>query len=173
MANELDRLRKLNDRLQLVPKGTTVDELERNASLFTHAAAMLLHPEGWRRIRKTDGKNVDGMDIDKLVNADNHELRDIVIRAGATDATVGWLDVGELHDVSRFIEVKPDVPQQPPAPPPPPPFEPGDDFFREAMMQLVNERAETNVILDRMVSAIESLEATIAAIGEHFGVKEQ
>src|SRR5688572_18458794 len=119
MASELDRLRELNARLQLVPKGQTVEQLLRNASDFTHEAAKMLHAEGWRRIRKTEGTRVDDMDVDKLVNANHFQIVDIVISAGAPTATVGWQHMGEFRDASRFIEVRPDN-QAPPVPKPMP-----------------------------------------------------
>lgn len=173
MASELDRLRELNARLQLVPKGETVDELERNASAFTHEAAKLLNGEGWVRIRKTEGKNVDGLDIDKLVNRHTFECRDVVIAAGASNATVGWLHVGEFTDRSRFVDVRGDDPS--PAPPPPPDAAPlpEDDFLREALMQLVNERGETNVLLDRIAVELGEISGALVMLAAHFGVKVQ
>lgn len=173
MADELIRLRELNDRLRLVPKGTSVDELERNASAFTHEAAKLLHGEGWRRIRKTEGKNVDGLDIDKLVNAQTFALRDLIIAAGANNATVGWLDVGTFTDTSRFVEVKPDPPKPAPVPVPEPPATPGrddDGFYREALMQLVNERAEANVLLDRVGKECARIADVLERAYERYGL---
>lgn len=119
MASELDRLRELNARLQLVPKGTTREELERNAALFTHEAAKLLHAEGWGRIRKVTGFNIDGMDADKLLNKHDRRIVDIVQAAGAREAKVQWLDHGPIGQLSDFIEVRPDTPAQPPTPEPP------------------------------------------------------
>jgi hypothetical protein len=162
MSSELDDLRVLNEHLRLVPKGVTVDELERNASAFTHEAAKLLHGFGWRRIRKTEGKNVDGMDIDKLVNVHTFELRDIVISAGAPNATVGWQHVGELRDTSRIIEVRPDVPAPAPAPSPTPAPPAGDDFYRDAIMALVNELGTTNERLDHIAEGIDVLGEILA-----------
>lgn len=167
---EIDRLRELNARLQLVPRGVTVDELERNASAFTNEAAKLLHAEGWRRIRKTEGKHVDGLDIDKLVNVHTFELRDIVIRAGAQDATVGWLHVGELRDVSRFVEVRPNDPA-PPVDKPPADKPPADDDDLVALLQdIVNGRDESNRQLDRIAGALEQLNKGLAAVAERFGI---
>lgn len=170
MTSELERLHRLNDRLQLVPKGATVDELELNASAFTHEAAKLLHAEGWRRIRKTEGKHVAGLDIDKLVNLHTTQCVDIVVNAGAPNATVAFNDAGTFTDFSRMVEVRPDgsapafIGGSTPAPPA------GDEFEREVMMQLVNERAETNVLLDRIVTALEAIGERLHDINDHFGV---
>ena len=51
---------------------------------------------------------------------------------------------------------------------PPPPA--GDEFYRDAMMQLVNERSESNVLLDRIATALEHLVDRVRDIGDHFGV---
>lgn len=160
MANEIDRLRELNARLQLVPKGTTVDELERNASAFTHEAAKLLNGEGWVRIRKTEGKNVDGLDIDKLVNRHTFETRDIVIAAGAPHATVGWLHVGEFTDRSRFFDVRGDDPS--PAPPRvDPPTAPPDVVewaeLRDAIIDIANSQDQIHSQLNRIAGALERI----------------
>lgn len=170
MANELERLRALNHELQLVPKGTTVDELERNASAFTNAAAKMLAFEGWRRILKTVGKNVDGLDIDKLVNVDTFECRDIVISAGASNATVGWLDAGRFTDASRFVAVWPELKPSPPPSPPPVTAQPIEDEMFDAIKDLVVGRDETNRQLDRVATALEAIAAVLVSAGKRFGL---
>lgn len=168
--DELTRLRELNDRLRLVPKGNTVDELERNASAFTNESAKLLHAEGWRRIRKTEGKNVDGLDIDKLVNVHTFELRDIVISAGAPNATVGWLNVGTLADTSRFVEVKPDPPKVEPPPPPFPPPPAESDEMLDSIRALVNSHDERNLQLHQIAVALAAIATVLVQAAKRFGI---
>lgn len=173
MANELERLRELNARLQLVPKGQTVEQLLRNASDFTHAAAKMLHSEGWRRIRKTEGTRVDDMDVDKLVSAQTFDIVDIVIAAGATNATVAWQRVGTLTDTSRFIEVKPDAPKPAPPEPLPPPARPDDPLaeeFLEGMRGAVTALDETNRQLDRIADALEQLAGVLVNAAKRFSL---
>lgn len=117
--SELDRLLELNARLGLVPKGSTTDELRRNAAAFTNAAAQLLHADGWGRIRKPHGENVDGLDVDKLQHRTTLHVVDIVIAAGAPNARVGWQDVGPIGNPASFVEVAPAGPLPVPQPPPP------------------------------------------------------
>lgn len=167
MANELQRLQELNSRLQLVPKGQSVEQLLRNASDFTHEAAKLLHADGYRRIRKTEGTRIDEMDVDKLVHKDTFQIFDIVARAGAPDAFVAWQHVGELRDSSRFIEVRPDVPRPTPTPAPAPPRPipaPTDDELLKAIRDIVDVGDVMNHQLERIAVALERLEAFSAAI---------
>lgn len=42
-----------------------------------------------------------------------------------------------------------------------PPFD--DAFYRDALMQLVNERTESNVLLDRIASALETIAVALVA----------
>lgn len=170
MANELQRLQELNARLQLVPKGATVDELERNASRFTNEAAKLLHGEGWRRIRKTEGKNVDGLDIDKLVNIHTSRIVDIVFAAGANNAAVVWNDVGTFTDTSRVVEVgvDPPAPKDPPEPIGTEP-DPSEEFI-EAIQDVVNGGDERNKQLARIATALESIAAVLAAAARRVGL---
>lgn len=148
--SELTRLQELNSRLQLVPRGTTVAELQRNASDFTNEAAKMLHGEGWRRIRKTNGTNIDGLDIDKLVNVHTFQVVDIIVSAGAPNAFVAWQLAGELRDTSRFVEVRP-TPSEPPAPTNPPASED----------TLLLEVADA---IDSSTDAIRSLDRTVVAL---------
>lgn len=167
--DELRRLEQLNEQLQLVGKGNDVAERERFCSAFTQEAARLLHAEGWRRIRKTAGANVDGMDIDKLVNKDTFRVVDIIVDAGLSRARVGFNDVDELRDTSRFIEVAPVEAPAPPAPVPPSPPIATNDELLEDMKELINSREQTNEYLHRIATAVETIamifQAAAAAIG--------
>lgn len=154
--SELQRLQELNQRLQLVPNGSTVDQLERSASNFTNEAAKMLHGEGWRRIRKTEGKNVDGLDIDKLVNETTGELRDIIVAAGASSAFVAWQFAGHLADRDRYIEVRPDeAPNSGHVDPPPT----NDD-----------SNIEVADAVDHTTDAIRQLDRTLQALVEEAGI---
>lgn len=150
MADELRRLQELNTSLKLVPKGETLDELRRNASAFTHEAARLLWSEGWRRIAKPDGVNVDGLDIDKLVNVRSRAIVDIIVAAGAKNAFIAWQDAGTLADTSRDVEVRPVD-----APPAPAPVE-----RDELILTLV----EIGGGIDGLISAVSELNESIRKI---------
>ena len=171
MASELDRLVELNNQLRLVGKGNDLTERERFCSAFTQEAARLLYAEGWRRIRKPDGKNVDGMDIDKLVNANTFRVVDLIVDAGLDRARVSFNDVGELRDVARFIEVKPV--EVPPADDTPEPDHADDvpDALMQEIKNLVDGRDLTNHELDRIARALESIAKVVAAAGARIGVK--
>lgn len=167
---ELDRLIALNAKLQLVGKGNDVAERERFCSTFTQEAARLLHGEGWRRIRKTVGANVDGMDIDKLVNVNTFQVVDIIVDAGIASARVGFNHAGELRDTSRFIDVAPViVPPAPPAPPAPE-LEPAGDELLEKIEALVDGRELTNHELDRIATALEKANKGLVALALKFGL---
>jgi hypothetical protein len=171
--SELDRLIELNNRLQLVGKGNDVAERERFCSSFTHEAARLLHGEGWRRIRKTVGANVDGMDIDKLVNVHTMQIVDIIVDAGIERARVAFNHAGTATDTSRFIEVAPVVVSPPPPPPPPPPPDgepPADYEVLETMREIVNSRDTTNELLDRIAKALDEISAVLTSAGNRFGL---
>jgi hypothetical protein len=170
MADELRRLEALQARLQLVGKGNDVVERQRFCSTFTHEAARLLHSEGWRRIRKTDGQNVDGMDIDKLVNATTFEMVDIIVSAGIAQAFVAWQNVGTFNDTSRFIEVAP-IPVDnggggggggttPPA----------DDELLDAMRALVNGSDDRNLQLNRIADSLGAIAAVLMAVAKKLGL---
>jgi len=171
MADELRRLEELNNQLRLVGRGNDVAEMQRFCSAFTNEAARLLWSEGWRRIRKTEGQNVDGLDIDKLVNANTFQLVDIVASAGASNARVAWQVLGaEFRDTSRFVEVKPiEVPPPPHAPPAPPPRAPDD--LMDALNELIVGRDDTNRNLLRIAVALEAIAAVLVAAGKRFGLE--
>lgn len=171
MANELPRLQELQARLQLVGKGADTAERERNCSAFTQEAARMLHGEGWRRIRKTSGVNVDGMDIDKLVHKDTFRIVDIIVSAGVPEARVGFSDVGELRDTSRFIEVKPEPPAAPDLPEPigneP---DPAKEFL-DALQDVANGADARNLQLDRIATALETIAAVLRGAAARLGVR--
>jgi len=173
MADELRRLEELNAKLRLVGKGADVAERQRFCSAFTTEAARMLWSEGWRRIRKTDGQTVDGMDIDKLVNANTFRVVDLIVDAGLDRAKVAFNDVGELRDTSRFIEVKPIEAPAPPAPAPILPREPNvpaDDKLIAEIEALIDGRDVTNQQLDRIAVALDAIAAVLTAAGKRFGL---
>lgn len=171
MADELRRLEELNGRLKLVGRGTDTGERERNCSAFTQEAARMLYAEGWRRIRKPTGVNVDGMDIDKLVNANTFQIADIIVSAGVPEARVAWQMVGELRDTSRFIEVAPVQVPAPPPPAPPVPDEPTNDELLDVIRDLVVSRDESNIELNRIAVALEAIAAVLVSAGKRFGLE--
>lgn len=171
MAFELERLTALNNQLKLVGRGADTAERQKFCSAFTQEAARLLFAEGWRRIRKTDGQNVDGMDIDKLVHANTFRVVDLIVDAGLERAKVSFNDVGELRDTSRFIEVRPVEVPAPPAPPTPTPEPPTDDELLAAVHDLVNGRDETNRQLNRVATALEAIAAVLVGAGKRFGIE--
>lgn len=171
MANELQRLEALNNSIKLVGRGDDTLQRQRFCSAFTQEAARLLFAEGWRRIRKTDGQNVDGMDIDKIVNANTFRVVDLIVDAGLDRAKVAFNDVGELRDTSRFIDVKPIDVQAPPAPAPiPPPVENIDDLM-DAIRDIVTGRDEANRQRDRVATALEAIAAVLVSAGKRFGLE--
>lgn len=170
MADELRRLEELNERLRLVGRGNDTAERQRYCSAFTQEAARMLFGEGWRRIRKTEGQNVDGMDIDKLVQIGTFRLVDIIVNAGIESARVGFSDVGTFTDTSRFIEVRPiEVPPPPQAPSAPSPI-PADDALLEQITNLVDARDLTNHELDRIATALEKILKLLVGAAGRFGI---
>jgi len=171
MADELRRLEELNNQLRLVGRGNDVAEMQRFCSAFTNEAARLLWSEGWRRIRKPWGQNVDGLDIDKLVNANTFQLVDIIVSAGASNARVAWQVLGaEFPDTSRFVEVKPIEVSPLPSPSPAPPA-PAPDELTDAIADIIIGREETNRQLNRIAVALEAIAAVLVAAGKRFGLE--
>jgi len=171
MADELRRLEELNNQLRLVGRGNDVAEMQRFCSAFTNEAARLLWSEGWRRIRKTEGQNVDGLDIDKLVNANTFQLVDIVASAGASNARVAWQVLGaEFPDTSRFVEVKPIEVSPLPSPSPAPPA-PAPDELTDAIAVALVGALDTNRQLNRIAVALETIAAVLVAAGKRFGLE--
>jgi len=171
MADELRRLEELNNQLRLVGRGNDVAEMQRFCSAFTNEAARLLWSEGWRRIRKPWGQNVDGLDIDKLVNANTFQLVDIIVSAGASNARVAWQVLGaEFPDTSRFVEVKPIEVSPLPSPSPAPPA-PAPDELTDAIADIIIGREETNRQLNRIAVALETIAAVLVAAGKRFGLE--
>jgi len=171
MANELNRVTELHNQLRLVGRGADVAERERFCSAFTQEAARLLHGEGWRRIRKTDGKNVDGMDIDKLVQVVTFRCVDLIVDAGLDRARVAFNDVGVFTDTSRFIEVTPvEAPASAPSPTPAP-SAPAPDDLMDALNELIVGRDDTNRNLARIGTALEAIAAVLVAAGKRFGLE--
>lgn len=74
---------------------------------------------------------------------------------------------------SRSTDNRPDgsAPANPGGSSPAPPA--GDEFYRDALMQLVNERSEANEILDRIASALEAIAAVTRAGSRHYGVPDE
>ncbi len=102
--SELDVLNALNNRIQLVPKGTTEEELTVNAAAFTRAAAWELRADGWGNIRKDAGTAVAGLDVDKLLNRHTGQGVDIVVAAGTKSARVAWQPFEGRDILDRWIE---------------------------------------------------------------------
>lgn len=171
MADELRRLEALNAQLRLVGKGADTAERQRFCSAFTQEAARLLFAEGWRRIRKMTGENVDGLDIDKLVNVRTFRVVDLIVDAGLDRARVAFNDVGELRDTSRFVEVQPIEVPPPPAPPPTPIDDAAGERFDAFMQDLVNGRDESNNQLNRIATALEAVATVLVQAAKRFGVE--
>lgn len=169
--NELNRLIKLHEQLRLVGRGNDELARERFCSDFTEEAARMLFAEGWRRIRKTEGKNVDGMDIDKLVHATTFRVVDIIVDAGLDRARVAFNDAGVLQDSSRFIAVQPIEVLEPQPPTPEPEPGPDTDELMDVMQDLVNGCDQTNAQLERIATAFNQLNKTLELLVLELGAR--
>lgn len=156
--NERDRVIALGARLQLVGKGATDQERERNGSAFTNEVAKMLHAEGWGRIRKLGGTNVDGLSVDKIQHRDTRHVVDVISASEAAHASVHWMDHGAVGRPEDFVEVKPDG-----APAPPPPAEEGDivEAIDNVDATLEDIRDAMNRQVDQLVRLNDNLEAAL------------
>lgn len=152
---EQDTIQAIEDRVGYLRRDGDTEARITHAAALTRHAAWALRDQGWGNVRKPNGEQREGLDVDKILNRHTLEMRDIVIRAGAPDAHVGWLLVAHGQP-SQFVEPVP-PPGEAPAPTPVPPDDPIDsERFLEELDRIEQHLARLADSNERIATAIEA-----------------
>lgn len=160
---ELDQLIELNNRLGLVPKGDTEEERDRNCALFTRAGAWALRADGWGNIRKTEGHQIDGLDVDKILNRRTSQASDIIRRASAPDAAVAWQPFDGTGILERWV-----APREPFNGGEDGPIEP--DAIVEALIGIDEQLDRIGDALRDQANELHKITALLERLAERWGV---
>lgn len=164
---ELDILRELNARTGLVaPLADKVQQVHRHAE-FTRRAAWALRDRGWGSLRKTTGAHVDGKSIDKIIQRDSGEVRDLIVDSDGNEPRVTF-DLAGVLEPSQFFIAPTAPPDAPPVKPPvePPVEPPAADDDAALLKELVDAIDANSDRTDANTAALQALHATLKIIAE-------